>query len=248
MKSSSARQRTLVTALAALALASACGPATRRPPPPTPVAPLPGAVAPPPGTVAGAIRYRIDAARSDLRILVYRSGRFAALGHNHVLRARVLSGEVWLAADPALARFTLTLPVSELVVDEPELRREEGAEFASEPKPSDIDGTRTNLLGPAVLDGAAYPEVTLSGEGARGADGLVAHTTFQVRDRSLAFDVPVAVSMADGTLTAQGGFTVLQSALGLTPFSVALGALRVRDDLAVRFRLVAVSDPAGGGS
>jgi hypothetical protein len=43
----------------------------------------------------------------------------------------------------------------------------------------------------------------------------------------------------------RGGFTVQQGTLGLEPFSVALGALRVRDDLAVRFRLVAARDPSG---
>ena len=239
MKSSSARVPPLLAALAALVLATACGPSAR---PPRPA----GAVGPPSGVAAGETRYRLDAARSDLRILAFRSGPLAALGHPHVLRARAASGEVWVPAEMARTRFALTLPVTELAVDEPEARRAEGAEFASEPSAADIEGTRGHLLGAAQLAAAAYPQIALSGSGARAADGLVARTTIRVRDRSLAIDVPVAVTIVGDTLTAQGGFTVLQSALGLTPFSVALGALRVRDDLAVRFRLVAVRDPVAG--
>ena len=41
-----------------------------------------------------AARYRIDAERSEVLILVYRDGHMAALGHNHVVAVRALSGEV----------------------------------------------------------------------------------------------------------------------------------------------------------
>ena len=42
-------------------------------------------------------------------------------------------------------------------------------------------------------------------------------------------------------LTIHGGFGVSQAALGLAPFSTGLGALSVRDELEVRFRIVAVA-------
>lgn len=239
MESSSARAINRLAGLGALLLAAACGPVRHAPPP----AGVPGA---PSAAAGGEVHYRIDAARSEVRILAYRSGALASLGHNHVLLARSLSGDVWLPADPAGARFEVKLPVAEMVVDEPAARRAEGPDFASEPSASDIDGTRRRMLGEGQLDAASYPVIVLTGEGARSADGLLARTTFRVRDRSLAQDVPLTVTVADGVLDVQGGFTVLQSALGLTPFSVALGVLKVRDDLAVRFRLVALRDGGVG--
>ncbi len=46
---------------------------------------------------------------------------------------------------------------------------------------------------------------------------------------------PFTVDIAPGRLRASGTFTVRQSALGLAPFSVLLGALRVQDDMRVKF-------------
>jgi hypothetical protein len=236
-QSSSGRARA-GSALAALALLAACGPTGRAPPPAERIAP--SAAAAPAGS-----RYRIDAARSEVRILVYRAGPLARLGHNHVLLARGLAGEVWLPEDPAAARFALSFPVAALAVDEPASRREEGEEFAVDPSAEDVAGTRRNLEGPAVLDAARYPVIRLEGRVARGDAGLVARADISVCDRALALEVPVEYSAAPGELIVRGGFSVTQTALGLAPFSVALGALRVRDELAVRFRLVAVADPAG---
>ena len=224
-------------AAVALALGCACTPVGRAPPPA-------GRVAPPP-PVAGGAHYRIDAARSEVRILVYRAGPLARLGHSHVLLARGLEGELWLPPDPAAARFRIALPVAALVVDDPAARREEGEEFASEPSAADIDGTRRNLLGPAVLDAGRFATIRLDGAAGRGPAGLVAHVRIAVREQALELEVPVETAADGDAFVVRGGFTVLQSALGLAPFTVGLGVLRVRDDLAVRFRLVAVPAPAG---
>jgi hypothetical protein len=227
------------TALAALAVAfvAACAPAGRAPPAERV---LPGAPAAPAGA-----RYRIDAARSDVRILVYRAGPLASLGHNHVLRVRGLEGQLWLPADPAAARFALRFPVAALALDEPDARREEGAEFADLPSAEDIAGTRRNLEGPAVLDAARHPDIRLEGAAVRTATGLVARCRIAVRDGGTDLEVPVEVTTRGDEVVVRGGFSVTQSGLGIVPFSVALGALKVRDELAVRFRLVAVADPAG---
>ena len=236
-ESSSGRAR-LASGLAALALVAACAPAGRAPPPAERVAP--GAAAAPAGR-----HFRIDAARSEVRILVYRAGALARLGHNHVLLARDLAGELWLPPDPAAARFAVSFPVAALAIDEAGARAEEGEEFALEPSAADIAGTRRNLEGPAVLDAARYPEVRLEGGGGRDGAGLTARTRITVRDHTAELEVPVEVAGASGEVVVRGGFPVNQTALGLVPFSVGLGAIRVRDELAVRFRLVAVADPPG---
>jgi len=213
--------------LAALALA-ACGP-HGAPPAPERVAPVAGR----------GVHYRIDGAASELRLLAYRAGPLARLGHNHVILARGIAGEMWVPADEAQATLALRVPVAALVVDDQAARAEEGEEFAVQPSEADVEGTRRNLLGPAVLDAEHFPEIRIDGAAAGTPAGLVARVGITVRERTTPLEFPVGVTREGGALTLRGGVTLSQAALGMTPFSVALGALRVRDDVAVRFRLVA---------
>jgi hypothetical protein len=214
-------------------LLAACAP-PRRPPPATPPAvPL---------SVPAASVYRLDPRRSELRILVYRAGPLARFGHNHVIVSRDLAGEVRLAAADSYAgaEFDVSLPVADLAVDEPAARLQEGADFATRPTAADIDGTRRRLLGPQVLDAAAFPTLRVRGTTALLPTGLVARGSFEVHGRATELSVPLSVAAEGDTLTVGGQFSVSQAALGISPFSVGLGALAVRDEVEVRFRIVAV--------
>jgi len=85
--------------------------ACRTPPPPPPQ--LPPAAPPAPVIVPERIdHYRVDDEASQVLILVYRDGRMARLGHNHVLRVRQLSGEVVVPKDTVNTTFTLEFPVA----------------------------------------------------------------------------------------------------------------------------------------
>src|SRR6202167_1761216 len=116
--------------------------------------------APPPAVAAPAaatVRYRVDAQRSEVLILVYRDGRLATLGHNHVVAVRQLSGEILLAPDPAHSSWQLDFPVSAMSCDEPQLRAVQGEDFQSKLDDVAIAGTRDHMLGPLLLDAARYP-------------------------------------------------------------------------------------------
>ena len=52
---------------------------------------------------------------------------------------------------------------------------------------------------------------------------------------------------SDDELTVSGEFDLTHSQLGLTPYSVALGALRVAERMHVRYRLVARATAAESG-
>lgn len=216
-------------------LLAGCGPAARPPPPPATTT-VPAAPA------AAGRHFVLDPARSSLRVLAYRAGALARLGHNHVLIDRALAGDVWLAADGS-GHVVLRVPVAAFSVDEPAARREEGADFETVPSAADIEGTRHNLLGPKVLDAAAFPEIRVTGEFDPAAGRVQARVL--VRGVETALAVPVTLHSTDGGLEADGALAIRQSELGLEPFSVALGALQVRDELAVRFHLVAVPAPGG---
>lgn len=185
-------------------------------------------------------RFAIDPAQSWLRTRVYRSGRLAKFGHNHVMMSQGLEGQIVLGDVDAQARITVTLPLESLVVDDPLARAAEGAEFDGTIPDKDRAATRKNMLGAALLNAAAYPDITLRSvriEGAR--PDLVVVTDVTIAGQTRRIDLPVTVEVTDDTITAVGDFVVTHEALGLEPFSALLGALRVRDDIGLHFTLVA---------
>lgn len=229
-------------ALAAVCAIPGCTPSPRESAaPPTVVAPTPLV----PSAPATAVEHVVDRARSEVRVLTFRAGPLARLGHSHVLVSRDVTGRVALPDDAGATTFVLELPVAAFAIDEPAARAAEGPEFATVPTPQDVEGTRRNLLGPQVLDAAAFPSLRVVGVGATGGPAdYVVRARIEFRGGATPLEVPVHVERAGDELVATGEFRITQTALGLTPFSVALGALQVRDELVVRFRIVAVRAPA----
>ncbi len=69
---------------------------------------------------------------------------------------------------------------------------------------------------------------------------MVASVTIGVAGHESTIDVPFALQMESGRLSATGTMELRQSALGLAPYSLMLGALQVQDQMTVKFRIVAV--------
>jgi hypothetical protein len=201
-------------------------------------------IAPAPG--AGV--FRIDAAQSELRLLVYRAGAMARLGHNHVIVNRSLEGWVKYSGGAATAAFALRVPVTDFVIDDAAMRGEEGADFAAVVPDDARAGTRHNMLGDALLDAEHFPAITVNsvsvqpgGAAAPGGAPWSATLAVSVAGHASTLVVPFALDAAAGRLTGSGSVQVRQSALGLTPFSVMLGALQVQDELTIKFKLVAAA-------
>jgi polyisoprenoid-binding protein YceI len=225
---------TLAGVFAAIALA-ACQ--TQPPQKPAPGAP---ATAPEFAVPAGAREYHVIAAESLLTLQVYRGGSMAKLGHNHVIASRTLTGSVWVTGDPLATRFDIRMPVNDLTVDEPDLRERAGADFPREVPQNARDGTRKNLLSPPLLDAANYPEVRLRGLQVF-AVGESYEVTIEVtvKDRVQVLRVPMKVRRDPDGLVASGEFTLRHSELGLTPFSIMMGAIVVQDEMRVKFEVSA---------
>ena len=111
----------------------------------------------------GAQVYDVDSAASELKILVYRAGPLAKLGHNHVIVASELTGEVYRQEPITGSGFELYLAPETLQVDPVEARQAEGSAFESQPTASDIQGTRRNMLGKRVLDSSRFPQIKIQG-------------------------------------------------------------------------------------
>lgn len=226
-----------ILVLAGMAACLAACPAARRPEPP---APAPAAPVRPPRDYSGARAYQVVPAESLVRIVVYRGGKLANAGHNHVIASRDLSGTVYVHDEIARSGFELKLPVMRLEIDPPELRSQEGAGFPPQVPDSAREGTRRNMLGEAVLDGERHPEITLSALAVEGTlESLQVSTLVGIRGQHREVHAPVTVRYASARLVASGELEVRQTDLGLTPYSALLGALQVQDAVKVKFTVVA---------
>ena len=212
-------------------------------PPPPVTAPLPPAARP-------GLPYDIVADESLLIVLAYRGGALASAGHNHLIACHALEGSFHVPADVLQSTFEVRIPVATLSVDEPTLRaHEDPGSFPPEVPDAARQGTRRNMLGPALLNAERDPEIVLRSlslvpapvPGAAGeAEGSVLATIEStVAGTMRTIKVPVHYRLAAGTLEASGDMPLRQSDLGLTPFSALLGALVVQDEMRVRFRIVA---------
>lgn len=189
---------------------------------------------------AAATRYVIAGDASELLVLAYRAGPLARLGHNHVIVTRALSGSVSLNDTLEESAVVLEFPVDSLAVDEPEVRRAEGPAFEGTIPPDDIAATRENMLGPELLEADSHPTIRIESTAVSGSlPNVMVTASIAVKGRRFPVDVPVSVNTFEGGLVAVGRVRIDHSAVGLEAFRVALGSLRVADELQIRFRIVA---------
>ncbi len=195
--------------------------------------------------------YDIAAGESLLTIQVYRGGPLAKAGHNHVIASHDLAGTIYVPSDPLRTTFEIHLPLASLSVDEMALRAQAGQDFQGAVPDSAREGTRRNMLGPALLNAQSFPQIVLRSQSIEsgGAPGdLVVRLEAEVREAPHVLSVPIHYDLQPARVTISGEWPVRQTDLGLTPFSAMLGALQVEDEMRVKFRIVAHPAPPSGGA
>jgi len=188
---------------------------------------------------ADAPSFVVDAQASEIRLLVYRAGALARLGHNHVITGRA-RGEIRAGERAGGSGFRLEIPVDSFAVDPPAARAEEGAEFAAEVAEDARQATRKNMLGSDVLDAANHPLITIESvalSGPRWNPTVLARVTLRGVTRDLRF--PAAVIQEGNLLTVVASFRIRQTDFALHPLAVLGGGLQVADAIDIRLRLVA---------
>lgn len=185
--------------------------------------------------------FRIDPQQSSIRLRVYRDGPLARFGHNHVVVATGLAGVVYREKELAQSDFELSIPLDRLAVDRPADRAAAGPDFAGDLSEFAIAGTRENMLGPKLLAAEQYPDIKLTSVAIEGTPPdvrfAVEATVRGVKNRLV---IPGTIEAGDRTIVVKGQLTLLQTELGLAPFSVLGGGLRVRDAIDADYHLVAL--------
>ena len=181
----------------------------------------------------------IDPERSSVRIHVFRAGRAAQLGHNHLLTAPKMAGLVWLPG-PGLtgAGFSLELRLDELALDPPAQRAALGPGWESVISAESAAATRLNMLGQANLQAERFPSLRIRSLQVIGElPKVAARIEVELHGQRQALWVPLQILLSGEALKASGAMVLRQSDFGITPFSLLGGLLAVHDELLIEFDL-----------
>lgn len=192
---------------------------------------------------AHATRYAIDPINSSITLRVYRDGPLARFGHNHTIAITQIQGVVYREADSAQSEVELSFPVADMIIDSPDDRAKAGPDFPGVITAEAIAGTRANMLGPQLLAAEQYPTIALRTVAVSGQwPELKLIVEIGLRKFTSQIVLPVHLSETKDSLIADGEVALSQVQLGLTPYSVLGGGLRVSDNIDAQFHIVAVKD------
>ncbi|MCA1828021.1 MAG: YceI family protein [Myxococcales bacterium] len=178
--------------------------------------------------------FSIDGGASSAQAHVGKTGLGSFAGHEHLVLAQNIQGEV--ALDPE------DLPKSsvDLIVDARSL------EVSPEGEPND-DAPKVQqvMRGPEVLDTARFGTIhfgstSVSGrQVSAGVFDLVVTGELSLHGVVKPLTLPVHVEVRGSSLVASGKFTVKQTDFGIEPTSAAGGLVKVADEVGLSFRLAA---------
>lgn len=182
--------------------------------------------------------YAIDLNQSTLEINVYREGFLKAFGHDHLIAAKQFSGQAEVNKDHlAESSVTLVIQTASLLVVNP---------GGSEKDRREVQAT---MLGEQVLDAEKNPEITFASTAVRSTrksgttselnvDGILSlHGTQKPASLVLQFRIE------DEKLEVEGETKLLQSDYGIKPIKAGGGTVRVKNEVKIRFSIIAVTEP-----
>ena len=166
---------------------------------------------------ANAQQHPIDTQKSVMRVRVYRSGVFSALGHDHEIVAPIAAGSV----DTNAQRVELRIDAKALRVRDADISEKDRAEI------------QKTMLGPEVLDVERNPEITFrstaAGPQGSGSWSVRGNLTLHGATR------PVAVVVSEKAGHYVGNALLKQTDFGIKPIRVAGGAVKVKDQARIEF-------------
>ena len=187
-----------------------------------------------PAAAAAPRSFAIDGNRSTASAHLGKTGIGSFAGHEHVIVAHSIQGEVALDTDQ-LSRSSV-----DLVINTRSLRVAEANEPAGDPPQ-----IQQTMRGPKVLDVARFGAIHVSSQAVTGK--LVSPEKYQLsvicelslHGISKSFTLPVELELHGDTVTATGKLVLKQTDFGIEPTSAAGGLVRVEDEVPLVFRIVA---------
>jgi polyisoprenoid-binding protein YceI len=169
-----------------------------------------------PAAAASSEEHALDTTRSTITLHVAKSGLFRAFADNHVIQAPVTSGSM---DDGPAARVQLVIDTARLRVVDPGL------------PPSDRDKVQTRMLGPEVLDVSRFPQIRFQSTAVDQVKPGAWVVTGTLTLHGETHVVKLTVTTAQGRYKA--ATSLKQTDYGITPISIAGGAVTVKDEVQV---------------
>jgi polyisoprenoid-binding protein YceI len=178
--------------------------------------------------------YSIDPQQSKMEIHVGKEGAFKAFGHDHLIAAKQVSGEVQFDTQKiAKSSVSLRVPTKSIAVIDP---------GESDKDRRDVQAT---MESEKVLDVAKFPEITFVSSTISAAkktsDGweLTLSGKLNLHGVEKPVSIPLHIHADSNELRAQGEVSILQTDYGITPVKVGGGSVKVKDKLKITFNIVA---------
>ena len=170
--------------------------------------------------VASAQAVDVDARLSAITIKVEKSGLFSAFAHNHTIQAPVASGKL----DPEKRTALLVFDAKEMKVLDEGVKESERAE---------IDRT---MKSDKVLDVQRFPEIRFASTSITPQGGGRYLAQGDVTLHGIVRPVETLITFSKGRYT--GSVKLKQTDFGITPVSIAGGAVKVKDGIEIFFEIV----------
>lgn len=182
--------------------------------------------------------FSIDGGASTAQARVGKTGLGSFAGHEHLVLAQNVQGEVMLDAED-LAKSAV-----DLIVDARSLKVSPEGEPAD-----DAPKVQQAMRGPEVLDTGRFGTIHFGSTGVTGkqiAPGVYELTVageISLRGVVKPLTLPVHLEVHGASLVATGKFTLRQTDFEIEPTSVAGGLVKVADEVAISFKLAARAAP-----
>jgi len=177
--------------------------------------------------------YTVAPNESTLTILVGKAGALRGLGHEHVVAAKSFSGEAHIPSNALYrASFSFELDTGSLSVADEGISDKDRMEIERSMKEKVLEVSRFPKIS---FQSISITDIkpTANGQTALLNGRLTLHgVTNRVR-------VPAAMTVTPEQLRVSGDITIKQTDFGIKPYSTAGGTVKVRNELKIRFSVLA---------
>jgi hypothetical protein len=174
--------------------------------------------------MASAEHRLIDTEHSTITVHVFKSGLFRAFADNHLIQAPLRDGFLDDGVSPHVQIF---VEAQRLRVLDPGL------------SPQDREQVQGRMLGPEVLDANRFPEIRFQSATVQHVepDGWLVRGELTLHGQTHVVTLKVLVDQG----RYRGSASLKQTDFGMSPISVAGGAVKVRDEVKIDFDIAAGS-------
>lgn len=184
--------------------------------------------------------YKVDPAKSQLVVQVFKEGVASSLAHDHVVQATQISGTI--EYDPAsvtTSSIQVEAKSASLQADAPALRKQFG--LTSELGEDDRKQVEANMKGDDQLNVAKYPTISFKSTGitvgTTPGDVLV-KGNLTLRGVTKAVSFPAKVKMDGANFVGEGKLKIKQNDFGYEPYSALMGAIRNQNEVVLNLKVV----------